>query len=106
VCQPLEEMEEMEVWPLVAILEITGALVAQVLGQALVTLDLTLDLAPVTLDLALVEILVALGQQLMVEILLVEVDHGQTQGLLEAVVGPGVVMVAPHLEDHLPELLL
>ena len=100
--QPLEEMEEMAVWPLVAILEITGALVAQVLGQALVTLDLT----PVMPDLAPVEILVALGHQPMVEILLVEVDHGQTQGLQEAVVGPGVVMVVLPLEDHLPELLL
>ena len=80
----------MAVWALVAILEITGALVAQVLGQAPVTLDLT----PVMPDLA------------PVEILLVEVDHGQTQGLLEAVVGPGVVMVVLPLEDHLPELLL
>jgi len=104
----------MAVWPLVAILEITGALVAQALGQALVTLDLapvTLDQAPVEILVALghqptVEILVALGHQPMVEILLVEVDHGQTQGLLEAVVGPGVVMVVLPLEDHLPELLL
>jgi len=91
----------MAVWPLVAILEITGA-------QALVTLDLV----PVTLDQAPVEILVALGHQPTVEILValghqpmvvvvVEVDHGQTQGLLEA-----VVMVVLPLEDHLPELLL
>jgi len=85
------QLEEMAVWPLVAILEITGTLVVQVLGQALVTPDL----APV-------EILVALGRRPMVEIL---VDHGQTQGLLEAVVDPGI-MVVLLLEDHQPDLPL